>query len=335
MYMLQLFDADGGAQPIDARLFDEGVLGIGRDPTSDWPIVDTDCALSRAHCELHANPDGLSVRALGANGVFDDGTGQRLPDGELRQLPIPTSLRMGRFRLVASQAPDMNNVVRAGTLILSPPLGTSSDVPNEWSDGAARAPTGEGSLFEAFCEGAQLDSSLLSSEDPQEIMRRAGALYRQMVLGIGDLMSERAEARSRYHLTRTTIGGEANNPFKWAPSQRLAIDLLLAGSTSFLSGPAALQASFRDIKRHLIATFAGLQGAMRHAIESFSPQDIDQAVAAKTSLLKSRTALQAEEVERRHADLAAQLEGSSGSLDKAFVTAYESADSGLKPGKLA
>jgi predicted component of type VI protein secretion system len=107
-------------------------------------------------------------------------------------------------------------------------------------------------------------------------------------------MSERSDARSRYRLNRTTIGGEANNPFKWAPSQRLAIDLLLAGSSSFLSGPAALQASFRDIKRHLVATFAGLQGALRHAVESFSPDGINQAVASKATLLRSRSALQVE-----------------------------------------
>ena len=157
----------------------------------------------------------------------------------------------------------------ARTMVLTPPLGTSTAVPDDWSDASARrCPTANGSLLEAFCEGAGLDASLLSSEEPAEIMRRAGAVYRQMVLGIGDLMAERDRARGQYKLSRTTIGGANNNPFKWAPTQRLAIDLLLAGSGSFLSGPAALQASFRDIKRHLIATFAGLHGSLRAAIDS-------------------------------------------------------------------
>ena len=113
----------------------------------------------------------------------------------------------------------------------------------------------------------------------------------------------------------------------------MAIDLLLAGSGSFLSGPAALQASFRDIKRHLIATFAGLHGSLRAAIGTFEPKTIDAAVGDRASLLKSRAALQAEESARRHADLARQLnEGESGSLERAFVASYDSAEARADPG---
>lgn len=330
MYMLQLFDADESQRPIDARLFQDGVLGIGRDPAADWSIADPECALSRAHCELHAGPEGLSVRSLGTNGVFDALDDRRFPDGELAPVAVPGELRMGQFRLVASYAPHAAAGEEGRTMILSPPLGWSVEVPNEWAEGAVTAPAGEGSLFEAFCQGAQLDSSQLSSEDPEEIMRRAGALYRQMVLGIGDLMEERGTARARYRLNRTTIGGEGNNPFKWAPSQRLAIDLLLAGPSSFLSGPAALQACFRDLKRHLVATFAGLQGSLRHAVESFSPDSIQAAVSRRSALLKSRAALHAEEVERRHAELSNEIDGAGpGSLDQAFVAAYEQAEAQL------
>lgn len=332
MYMLQLFDVDDAAQPVDARLLQKGVLSIGRDPSSDWAIADPDCALSRAHCELYAGPDGLSVRALGANGVFDEAD-NRLPDGKLSHVDVPGCLRMGRFRLVASLAPHDHNADAGRTIISSPPLGASLDVPEEWSDASTAFVAGGGSLFEAFCEGAQLDSSLLSGEQPEEIMRRAGALYRQMVLGIGDLMTERASARSRYHLTRTTIGGVGNNPFKWAPSQRLAIDLLLAESSGFLSGPAALKASFRDIKRHLLATSAGYRGALKCAVDAFASESVDAEVASRGTLLKSRHAWQMEEVARRHIDLAAQLNGAAGTLDQAFVTAYDQADAQMNRGE--
>jgi type VI secretion system FHA domain protein len=230
--------------------------------------------------------------------------------------------------LKASHAPHGDEPIDAArTMVLTPPLGTSTVVPDDWSDAGIVLPAANGSLLEAFCEGAGLDASLLSSEEPTEIMRRAGAVYRQMVLGIGDLMAERDRARGQYKLSRTTIGGANNNPFKWAPTQRLAIDLLLAGSGSFLSGPAALQASFRDIKRHLIATFAGLHGSLRAAIGSFDPLALDAAVEPRASLLKSRAALQADEVASRHADLARQLgEGEGGSLEAAFVAAYDAAE---------
>lgn len=327
MYMLQLFDAADELQPIDARLLRDGLIRIGRDSAADWSIADPECELSRAHCELAVVQGGLSLRALGANGVYDDATGERFPDATNVAVPIPSTIRFGRFRLKASQAPHAEDTIdTARTMVLTPPLGSSTAVPDNWSDGTPAPPRGSGSLLEAFCEGAGLDASLLSSEDPEEIMRRAGAVYRQMVLGIGDLMAERDRARGQHKLSRTTIGGAGNNPFKWAPTQRLAIDLLLAGSGSFLSGPAALQASFRDIKRHLIATFAGVHGSLRAAIAAFDPKTLEP-TAERTSLLQSRAARQIDEVGRRHADLTAQLdEAGTGTLERAFVAAYDAAE---------
>ena len=328
MYMLQLFDADDMVQPIDVRLIREGSLRIGRDTDADWPIADPECALSRTHCELSVEGNGLTLRALGANGVFDADTGERFANAVPVRLPIPSALRLGRFKMVATQAPHGDiEVDGALTMVLTPPLGSSVDVPSDWADASAPHTVGEGSLLEAVCEGAGLDCSLLSEEEPTEIMRRAGAVYRQMVLGIGDLMAERDRARRRYQLTRTTISGADNNPFKWAPTQRLAVDLLLAGSSGFMSGPAALKSSFRDLKRHLVATFAGLQGSLRTAIGSFDPATIDAAVADRATLLRSRTGLQMAEVADRHADLTRQIaEAAPGSLDRAFAVAYDVAD---------
>lgn len=338
MFMLQLFDAADEVQPIDARLIREGLLRIGRDSAADWPIADADCELSRAHCELSVVDGALTLRALGTNGVFDGATGARFPDTVPVPVAIPATLRFGRFRLRADRAPHDDAPIDAvRTMVLTPPMGSSTTVPDNWHDSMPLVAlgTGSGSLLEAFCDGAGLDCSLLASEDPAEIMRRAGAVYRQMVLGIADLMTERDRARGQYKLSRTTIGGADNNPFKWAPTQRLAIDLLLAGSNSFLSGPAALQASFRDIKRHLIATFAGLHGSLRAAIATFDPVALDKAVGNRASLLKGRSAIQAEEVAVRHADLNRQLDdGDGGSLERAFVTAYDAAENRGDPGKL-
>lgn len=325
MYMLQLFDRDDAVSPLDVRLLASGTLAIGRDPASGWPIVDPDCALSRAHCELHAGPGGLAITVLGANGVSDAATGARLPTGKRTAIALPAALTLGRFRIVATLAPHAaaNPVDAGGTMILTPPLGHSIDVPGDWVDAGIVARYCDGTLLEAFCDGAGLDPSLLTGEDPEVVMHRAGALYRQMVLGIGDLMAERDKARARFRMTRTTIAGEGNNPFKWAPSQRLAIDLLLAGSTGFLSGPAALKASFRDIKRHLVATFAGFHASLRSAIDSFDPAQLDEAAARRAAFFKGRAAAQAEEVCARHTDLSGQIaSGLPGSLDRAFVAAY-------------
>ena len=301
MYMLRLFDESDPVHPIDARLLRDGVLDDRARPVGRLADPRPGREISRQHCEFHADAGRLRLRCVGTNGVYDGRTGLRLPDDTDILLDLPSTLRLGRFRLVAAPAPNEQFAPGAETrtMVLSQPLGISTEVPGEWAD--AQAPSGqsvfeEGSLLEAFCQGAGLDASALSDEDPEEIMRRAGAVYRQMVLGIGDLMAERDRARGRFNLNQTTIGDSGNNPFKWAPTQRLAIDLLRAGTNGFLSGPAALKASFTDIKRHLVATFAGLQASLRVAIDSFEPEEIDAAIADRTSLLKSRAAIQWQEV---------------------------------------
>lgn len=336
MYVIRLFEASDPTHPIDARLLREGQLQVGRDPAVDWTLPDPDREISRNHCTFDTEGDRLRLRCTGTNGVFDDLTGERLPDETDIWLDLPSTVRLGRFRLVASPAPH-DGMLAGGenrTMVLTPPLGGSTEVPSEWSDAIAPARSfEEGSLLEAFCEGAGLDASLLSSEDPAEIMRRAGAVYRQMVLGIGDLMSERERARTHYHLSRTTISGAGNNPFKWAPTQRLAIDLLLVGTSGFLSGPAALKASFRDIKRHLVATFAGLQASLRAAVDSFDPETIDAAVAPRAALFRGKATLHLGEVAARHTDLHRQLDqGEGGSLDEAFVHAYDEAERRVSEG---
>lgn len=329
MYMLQLFDSSDEIHPVDARLLRDGVLRVGRDNGADWSIVDPHCALSRTHCEFAVAGGGLTLRSVGANGMFDATTGERLPQDMVIPVALPFAARLGGFRIVASEAPhgDMTgNETR--TMVLTPPLGNSLEVPSDWTDkrdAAARAtPMTSGSLLDAFCAGAGLDASLLSKEDPVEIMHRIGGVYRQMVLGVGDLMSERDQARAHYQMTRTTIGSADNNPFKWAPTQRLAIDLILGGSHGFLSGPAALQSSFRDIKRHLVATFAGLRGSLRAAIDHCDPAQLTD---VKSGMFQNRAAAQIEELERRHDDLLEEIEGNkSGALDRAFVQAYGAAD---------
>lgn len=333
MYILRLFDGDILSQPIDARLLRDGQIGIGRDPSADWVMHDPECRISRWHCVLSAGPETLTVKSLGANGVFNDVNDERFEKEVETPIQIPSTLRFGNYRLVVDHAAQagVGDGREGQTLILTPPLGASIDVPNDYADehaGAAAKP--DGSLLDRFCEGAGLEPSAFAMEDPEDIMRRAGALYRQMVLGVGDLMAERERMRSQYEIARTTIGGANNNPFKWAPTQRLALDLLLAEGHGFMNGPAALKASFVDIKKHLVATFRGLHASLRATVSAFDPAEIERAVPSRASLLQSRATQLWAEMTRRHAGLQAEVEqGGEGALNQAFVNEYDAAASEL------
>lgn len=326
MFLLRLFHQSDPIQPIAAHMLREGITRIGRDPASDWPIADPECEISRHHLELVCEAGGLVLRPLGANGVFRGDNGERLPDGEEISMALGDAVAFGKYRMVIDSPPFG---IRSGasfdrTLVFAAPFGERQEIPADWSDSAELSLGAEGSLLEAFCEGAKLDVSSLSGEEPTEIMRRAGAIYRQMVLGLGDLVNERSTARAGLSLERTTIGGQDNNPFKWAPTRRLAIDLLLEREAGFLSGPIAIKASFEDIKAHMLGTLSGFGAAMRTVLDLVSPISIMRRIEGQSAFLKTRPALCWAEYEKLHRDLHDEIDQHrDGPVNKAFLAAYD------------
>ncbi|MBV1691099.1 FHA domain-containing protein [Novosphingobium sp. G106] len=289
-YELRLYHGAEPGRTIDTRHLREGSMTLGRDPGVDWVVDDPTRTLSRQHCELIVRDGDLAIRVSGANGAFAHD--EKLPFGVEAGLAVPCTLALGDFRLAVCRIGD--DPAAGGATTFSMPLSETA---------AANR-----SLLEAFCEGAGLDSSQLAGEDPDEIMRRVGAFYRQTVSGVSDLMAERDRARSLYDLQRTRIASTGNNLFKWASPKRLAVDLLLTEPAGFLSGPEAVRSSLRAIRRHLVASQAGMQGCLRVLVDRFSTGETDA-------------------LARRSAELAEELEQAvPPSLEQAYVFAYEAAE---------
>lgn len=327
MFLLRLFHRADPAQPVAAHMLGEGTTSIGRDPTSDWAIPDPGCEISRRHLQLVCADGSLVLRPLGSNGVFHGETGERLPDNVDVQVSLGDVVDFGQYRMVIDSVPF---ATRSGasferTMVFAAPFGRNQEVGSDWADGDMPQPHtyDEDLLLEAFCDGARLDVSALSGEAPAEIMRRAGEIYRQMVLGLGDLVSQRSAAKAELSMDRTTIGAEDNNPFKWAPGRRLAIDLLMGEEAGFLRGPEAIKVSFEDVKAHMLGTLAGFEAAMRAVLDLASPISITGRIEGQSAFLKSRPALCWAEYERAHAQLLAELEQRrDGPVNTAFTAAY-------------
>lgn len=251
LYRLELFHRATNAGPLAARTIDTGILAIGRDDMAAWSIPDPSRTLSRFHCEVSIRDGAVMLRSIGANGVFDESTGARLPHGEPVRIAPPFTFTLGAFRIAVTEN-DAETPVDlcdpTGFHRIAPPGGVRADP-----------------LVAAFCEGAQVDEQTLATADPIRLMRRAGAMYRQALLGICDLNVERDRARANYRVGDGGIGDAIANPFEWTPAQRLASDLLVAQSSDFLPGPAAIATSFDNIRRHLVATTAAYAGALDSA----------------------------------------------------------------------
>jgi type VI secretion system FHA domain protein len=204
-------------------------------------------------------------------------------------------------------------------------------VPTDWDAPSLPAqapdparPLSDAAMLDAFCAGARLDASSFAGEDPIEVMHRVGAVYQQVVLGLGELMSERNSLKSEFQMNRTTVGAAGNNPFKWAPTQSVAIDLLRTRNNAFLSGPTALRASFGDLRKHLFCLLAGSRAAVSAALEQVSPQQVEEAVKGQSLLFMSRSEACWRQFQKQHEDVVKQArENPDGEINRAFKQGYE------------
>ena len=156
-------------------------------------------------------------------------------------------------------------------------------------------------------------------------MHNLGAVYQQMVLGLGDLLSERTTVKNEYRMVRTTVRPEGNNPFKWSPPSLVAVDLLRSNQPGFLKGPTAVKDSFEDIKKHLLCVLAGLRAAVSSTMTTLSPENVESRLSgAGFALGGSKAARAWAEFVRLHAEVRKQADDNPDSqINRDFRTAYE------------
>lgn len=295
MITLRLFHSTDPFRPIESRTLEGGELSIGRDPSAQWCIPDAAREVSRRHCVIMLRDGAVFIQDTSANGVYFGNERRRIESDTPVEVTPHQSIHLGQYMIVMEPLSAANDQSPSQALdapfhqpLLAPAEVSADalDVPSAWND-ATTTPRNRSNaaLLDAFCEGADLDASAFAGEDPVAVMRRCGAVYQQMVVGLGDLMSERSSLKCEYRMDRTTVSAAGNNPFKWASSQRLAVDLLRAREDGFLYGPAALRASFVDLKKHLLCLAAGSRAAIAAVLDHLEPGAIEHSTKAAPALL--------------------------------------------------
>jgi predicted component of type VI protein secretion system len=338
MVTLRLFRAANPFRPIETRTLEDGEISIGRDPAADWPIEDAACELSRRHCTIRFVDGQLRVKDMSANGVFIGQRRRRIGHDQEVELELGDSIYLGQFMLsaegVAAPANDHTQDESLDALFHSPMLQEPKvsaavfNVRTAWGstpqarDDGERTRLPDAALLEAFCEGAGLDPSMFMAEDPADVMRRAGAVYQQSVLGLSDLMGERTSLKSTYRMDRTTVAAADNNPFKWADAHRVAVDLLRSNSGPFLGGASAINGSFQDLKKHMLCLMAGSRAAVAAALEELAPARIEQ--EAPPGLFQGKAEACWRDYQKRHEQITADArESTQSAISQAFKAGYE------------
>ncbi|SFS09793.1 type VI secretion system-associated FHA domain protein TagH [Sphingomonas jatrophae] len=192
---------------------------------------------------------------------------------------------------------------------------------------ATPQPQPEGAdLFASFCAGARLSPEAFVGEDRELLMERLGAFYRQAVLGVADMMSDRTALKNDFRMVRTTIRPDGNNPFKWVPPQRLAIELLRSEAGSgYSTGDQALNEALHDIKAHILCVLAGMRAALGATFDLLAPSEIDKRIANRGFVMPGqRSAASWNEYTELFATLRREADDDAeGPINKAFRQAYE------------
>jgi type VI secretion system FHA domain protein len=168
------------------------------------------------------------------------------------------------------------------------------DIPTDWDapdpgaqkllnslmprQGGDSAPSAAGDAYKAFLEGANLSEADFAGCDPQEVMRRAGAAYRQAILGFSEVLKDRAVAKNELRLNRTVMRARENNPMKFLPPQQASVLLLNPGQSGFLGAEEAFHSACQDLKRHQACLISGMQTVVRAILQEIRPARIEDEV---------------------------------------------------------
>lgn len=92
-----------------------------------------------------------------------------------------------------------------------------------------------------------------------------------------DVLRVRAEMKSEFRVSVTTIRSTENNPLKFNPDVESVLKLMLApNNPAFIAPDAAVSEAFRDIKYHQMAVTAGIQASLAEILRRFEPEAFEK-----------------------------------------------------------
>jgi len=316
MITLRLFKSSDPFQEIESRTLAHGDLIIGRDPDADWPILDPRRDLSRRHCIVNIDGQRVFLRDISTNGVTIGVERRLAPREERCELSPGETIYLGEFMILLDAGPAVEADKPA-----SHGAALAAQAPTPVSPAARSGPLTDAALIEAFCRGAGLEPSSFAGEDPAAVMGRIGAVYRQVIDDLGAMMRDRALVKNQLRMDRTTISSRDNNPLKWAPTHRVAVDLLKEGEGGFLKGAAAFKSSFDDLRRHGVCIMAGSDAALHHVLAEFDPETLEAGARRQASPFASKYEAMWKVFRERHADLSD--DAGDAAIERAFREGYE------------
>jgi type VI secretion system FHA domain protein len=149
-------------------------------------------------------------------------------------------------------------------------------VPQIAANNAAASPAANSAALPAdglaaFLRGAQLKPGDFADADAERVLEAAGQAYRAAVLGVSEVLRDRAFVKNQFRIAQTMMVTRNANPLRMFEPGEAAVLLLKAQISGFLSAGPAFTTAFQDVKKHQLATLAGLRAAVRAAVSALDP----------------------------------------------------------------
>ncbi len=282
------------------RALETGTIVLGRAPDCDWVLDDRARLLSRQHCEIRVDGDRIYVTDRSSNGIFLNGDTVRLERGRPIEVEHEDQVRIGEYHLTIlvedepppSHKPDPDSTWPGDDVAdtsggASNPFGEPDPEPVPVPAQRPSAPPAEipkGAALAAFLEGAQLDPSTMAGADATTVLRRAGRLYRQIILHVHDLLRDRSAVKAQFRAEQTMVTPANNNPFKSLMPDELAVRLLRSDQKGYLAADEAVEATFRDVKRHQLAVLSGMHRALVGLVNRLNPDEIEELLSKRSTM---------------------------------------------------
>ena len=300
-------DPFGGLIPASGSASIDDTFGLSVGQGSD-PLANFSADLGRP---VQAQPGGLSTDPLalfgGSNAASNDWA-----------LPASAPALADAF-----EPPRLATPTPALARPPASPFASPSSPPSR-----AEAGDAEAQLWQAFCEGAgvRLPLPVGTGADRMQLL---GRVTRSAIEGTLQLMAVRASTKHEMRAAVTQIQARSNNPLKFAPDAKLALEQLLQPpARGFLDGPAAMDDAMQDLVGHAIASVAGMRSAIEGMLDRFDPQALEAQLATGSMLenllaLNRRSRLWELYLQHHRAIREEAQEDFHKLFGKAFVAAYE------------
>ncbi len=144
------------------------------------------------------------------------------------------------------------------------------------SDSGRFSASPQGTPLEIFLHATGLGASDIGALDEAQVMRNAGQLLREFVIGAMDTLATRSEIKNTLKVSQSKIEPGDYNPLRFSAGVDESLrSLLVEKGRRNMSPVDSVRQSFHDLRVHQLAMVEAMQESVENLFDRFDPVDLE------------------------------------------------------------